>query len=88
MWTVSVLGQSPRQLREGITGGWEVSPDGMRIAFGTSATFSTFRDVWVMGSGETTRKGLFFVYKNFLHVRAMLGARPAASRRSPGRRTS
>ena len=30
--TVSVLGQSPRQLRDGAVG-WRVSPDGTRIAF-------------------------------------------------------
>ena len=32
MWTVSVLGQSPRQLREDASG-FEVSPDGTHIAF-------------------------------------------------------
>ena len=32
MWTVSVLGQSPRELREGASG-FEVSPDGTHIAF-------------------------------------------------------
>jgi len=42
MWTVSVLGQSARELREN-AGGFEVSPDGTRIAFcpqpGASGTF-------------------------------------------------
>ena len=32
MWTVSLLGQSPRELREGASG-FEVSPDGTHIAF-------------------------------------------------------
>ena len=32
MWTVSVLGQSPRQLREDASG-FGVSPDGTHIAF-------------------------------------------------------
>jgi eukaryotic-like serine/threonine-protein kinase len=32
MWTVSVLGQSARELREA-AGGWEVSPDGKRLAY-------------------------------------------------------
>ena len=36
MWTVSILGQSPRELREG-AGAWEVSPDGTRIAFSPGA---------------------------------------------------
>jgi len=31
-WTVSVLGQSPRELREGALA-WDVSPDGTRIVF-------------------------------------------------------
>src|SRR5215469_7045345 len=32
MWTVSMLGQSPRKLREGAAG-WEVSPEGTGIVF-------------------------------------------------------
>jgi eukaryotic-like serine/threonine-protein kinase len=52
MWTISVLGQSARELREG-AGGWEVSPDGMRIAFSPETGASAFgnaREIWVMDS--------------------------------------
>ncbi len=50
MWTVSVLGQSAHELREGAVG-MAVSPDGARIAFislpgGTAQD----RELWVMGS--------------------------------------
>ena len=59
MWTVSVLGQSPRELREGALG-IGVSPDGTHIAF-TPAMFSDvgFREIWVMGSqGDNPQKVL------------------------------
>ena len=59
MWTVSVLGQSPRELREGALG-IEVSPDGTHIAF-TPAMVSDvgFRELWVMGSqGDNPQKVL------------------------------
>ena len=50
IWTVSVLGQSARELREG-AGAWEVSPDGTRIAFSPLASgASDFRELWVMDS--------------------------------------
>jgi eukaryotic-like serine/threonine-protein kinase len=59
MWAVSVLGQSPRELREGALG-IEVSPDGTHIAF-TPAMVSDigFREIWVMGSqGDNPQKVL------------------------------
>ena len=50
MWTVSVLGQSARELREG-AGAWDVSPDGTRIAFSPVAAGAfDFRELWVMDS--------------------------------------
>jgi Tol biopolymer transport system component len=49
MWTVSVMGQSPRELR-GNASGWEVSPDGTRIAFSPSRPFTDAREIWVMDS--------------------------------------
>jgi len=58
-WTVSLLGQSPRELREGAMG-IEVSPDGTHIAF-TPAMFSDegFREIWVMSSqGDNPQKVL------------------------------
>jgi serine/threonine protein kinase len=58
MWTVSVVGQSPRELREG-AGGWEVSPDGTHIAFCPRVATDDAREIWVMGSqGDNARKVL------------------------------
>ena len=60
MWTVSILGQSPRELREG-AGAWEVSPDGTRIAFspGPSLAPGDVREIWVMDSqGDNPQKVL------------------------------
>jgi Tol biopolymer transport system component/DNA-binding winged helix-turn-helix (wHTH) protein len=59
IWTVSVVGQSPRELREG-AGAWEVSPDGTRIAFSPGPGASgRFREIWVMDSqGENPQKVL------------------------------
>jgi Tol biopolymer transport system component len=48
MWSVSLLGQSPRELREG-AGAWEVSPDGTRIAFSPAEGSDLVRQIWVMG---------------------------------------
>jgi eukaryotic-like serine/threonine-protein kinase len=49
-WTASVVGQSPRELREGAYG-FEVSPDGTRIAFTPEPGASGHvREIWVMGS--------------------------------------
>jgi len=50
MWTVSVLGQSTRELREGASG-VEVSPDGTHIAFVPLAGAWEYpHEIWVMGS--------------------------------------
>jgi Tol biopolymer transport system component len=55
MWTVSVLGPSPRELRGGAMG--RGSPDGTRIAFIPSG--ANDREIWVMGSqGDNPRKVL------------------------------
>ena len=57
--TVSVLGQSPRELREGAVG-FGVSPDGTHIAFGPYIPHSeNEREIWVMGSlGDNPQKVL------------------------------
>jgi serine/threonine protein kinase/Tol biopolymer transport system component len=59
MWTVSVLGQSPRELREGARG-WRVSPDRTHIAFCPDREASGYcREIWVMGSqGENLQRVL------------------------------
>jgi len=50
MWTVSVLGESTRELREGASG-LEVSPDGTQIAFVPPAGASEYpHEIWVMSS--------------------------------------
>ena len=55
MWTLSVLGQSPRELREGAAGE-KVSPDGTRIAFEPG---DRVHELWVMGSqGDNPQKVL------------------------------
>jgi serine/threonine protein kinase len=55
MWTVSVLGPSPRELREGAVG--LGSPDGTRIAFQPSG--ANQREIWVMGGqGDNPQKVL------------------------------
>ncbi len=58
-WTVSVLGQSPRELREGALA-WDVSPDGTRIIFSPETGPSGLaRELWVMGSqGDNPQKVL------------------------------
>ena len=58
MWTVPVLGQSPRELRDG-AGGFEVSPDGTRIAFTPTVASGYIRELWVMSSqGDNPQKAL------------------------------
>jgi serine/threonine protein kinase len=58
MWTVSVLGPSPRQLREGALG-FGFSPDGTRMAFGPLGATEHFREIWMMGiSGDNPQKVL------------------------------
>jgi len=48
MWVVSIMGKSSQELRSDAAG-WEVSPDGTRIAFGPTGTGSN-REIWVMDS--------------------------------------
>jgi Tol biopolymer transport system component len=67
-WTVSVLGQSAHELREG-AGGVAVSPDGTRIAFfpqpGGSAQD---RELWVMDSqGDNPQKVLALGEKEWIN---------------------
>ena len=58
MWTVSMLGQSPQELREGALG-FEVSPDGTHIAFSPRGASDYAREIWVMGSqGDNPQKVL------------------------------
>jgi Tol biopolymer transport system component/DNA-binding winged helix-turn-helix (wHTH) protein len=57
IWTLSILGGSPRKLREAACAN-SVSPDGSLIVFTTGGTPSMpFRELWVMGpQGEQARK--------------------------------
>jgi len=58
MWTVSMLGQAPRELREGAIG-LGVSPDGTHIVFTPAVTLGYPREIWVMGSqGDNPQKVL------------------------------
>jgi serine/threonine protein kinase/WD40 repeat protein len=58
MWTVSMLGQSPRVLRDGASG-VEVSPDGTHIAFSPLGTSDDVREIWMMGNqGDNPQKVL------------------------------
>jgi Tol biopolymer transport system component len=58
MWTASVVGQSPRELREGAIG-FEVSPDGAHIAFTPAVALGYIRELWVMSNqGENPQKVL------------------------------
>jgi len=58
MWMVSLLGQSAHELREG-AGGWDVSPDGTRIAFSPLPASGGWRELWVVGSqGDNPQKVL------------------------------
>jgi serine/threonine protein kinase/Tol biopolymer transport system component len=57
IWVFSMLGQSPRELREGVTA-MEVSPDGTRIVFGPFVE-PGWREIWVMGrEGDNPQKVL------------------------------
>ncbi len=58
MWTVSILGQSPRELREGAEL-YEVSPDGRSIVFSPGVAPEEFDEIWVMGiHGDNRQKVL------------------------------
>ena len=66
MWTVSELGQTPRELREGALG-FEVSPDGTHIAFSPLGMGDELREIWVMGSqGDNPQKVLAVGENEFL----------------------
>ena len=68
MWTVSMLGESPRELREGASG-FEVSPDGTRIAFSPRGTSEYVREIWVMGSqGDNPQKVLTLGENEWLYT--------------------
>jgi serine/threonine protein kinase len=57
-WTVSMLGQSPRRLREDAVG-FKVSPDGTQIAFSPLGASDDRREIWVMGiQGDNPQKVL------------------------------
>jgi len=57
IWTVSMLGQSPREIREDASG-FGVSPDGTRIAFAPARPGGP-NEIWVMdGHGDNPRKVL------------------------------
>ena len=61
LWTVSILGVAPRELRDNAAGA-RVSPDGSRIAFVSGISFTgetgtAAHELWVMGAnGEDPRK--------------------------------
>jgi serine/threonine protein kinase len=56
MWTISVVGQNPRHLRDGGSG-FNVSPDGTRIAYGQSGKTGDIRELWVMSAeGDNSQK--------------------------------
>jgi serine/threonine protein kinase len=56
LWTVSMLGQSPRKLHDSAFG-LGVSPDGMHVAFIPGGNVGYFHEIWMMGSqGENPRK--------------------------------
>jgi dipeptidyl aminopeptidase/acylaminoacyl peptidase len=58
MWTVSIVGQSPRELREG-AGAYEVSPDGRSIVFSPGVLPVEFHEIWVMDiHGDNPQKVL------------------------------
>ncbi len=68
MWTVSMLGQSPRELREGASG-FEVSPDGTHIAFSPRGASDYVREIWVMGSqGDNPQKVLTLGENEWLYA--------------------
>ena len=58
MWSISLLGPSPRKLRENAKG-FKVSPDGTQIAFSPMGASDSIPEIWVMGiQGDHPRKVL------------------------------
>src|SRR5215469_1791858 len=58
VWTVSMLGQSARKLRDG-AGAWGASPDGEHIAFFPTAASGDKSEIWVMGNqGDNPQRTL------------------------------
>jgi serine/threonine protein kinase/Tol biopolymer transport system component len=56
LWIVSILGGTPRELRENAVGA-SVSPDGSRIAFTSGLNSEGTHELWLMGAtGEEPRK--------------------------------
>jgi len=74
IWTVSMLGQSPRRLRQGAAGG-VVSPDGTHISFAPAlGSPDSGREIWVMGSqGENPQKLLALGENEWFSVWNALG---------------
>jgi DNA-binding winged helix-turn-helix (wHTH) protein/Tol biopolymer transport system component len=65
IWTVSVMGENPRELRDDAMA-WAVSPDGTRIAFTTGAP-NYDREVWTMSAqGGDARRVLAASENEFL----------------------
>jgi eukaryotic-like serine/threonine-protein kinase len=68
MWTVSVLGQSPGELRQGASG-FEVSPDGTHIAFSPTGASDYVHEIWLMGSqGDNPQKVLALGENEWLYT--------------------
>jgi serine/threonine protein kinase len=66
-WTVSVLGQSLRKLRDGAAGAG-VAPDGMHIVFVPAGPRLDFHEIWVMDSqGSNPQKVLALGENEFIH---------------------
>ena len=60
IWTFSVVGQSPQELRQRALP-WDVSPDGAHIAFSPLGVSNNSHEIWVMGSqGDNPQKVLAF----------------------------
>jgi Tol biopolymer transport system component len=58
MWTLSVMGQSFRELRRDAWA-WQVSPDGAHIAFSPKQPFEDFHEIWVTDAeGDNAREVL------------------------------
>ncbi len=63
VWTVSVLGQSPREIRDSAWG-WDVSPDGTHIAFIPAVSGAHFHEIWVADSQGGNPQKILALGKN------------------------